>query len=119
MPVPIYKVSQFTLKGRRRPLLFAYVAKIDLLADHNWNKDDPRWLGATVWAAQYTAWEWLQSDKPCPGPKRCAACAAQIADTKPKTRCSKCLLVRLDTFVCELASLLFAEVRVHAGVFLQ
>ena len=79
--------------GHSSGSLLHNTAKIDPLTDHIWNKENPRWLRATVWTAQAVAWNWLQESVPVPGPTRCAACATEIPDNKPNTRCSKCLLV--------------------------
>lgn len=96
----------------------ALLATFDLLADHPWDSAGRR-LQATAWAAQYAAWSWLQDGKPCPGPKRCAACAAEIDEAPPKTRCSTCLLVgRLFWYMSSPRPGALDEQH-HAGVLLQ
>ena len=79
-------------------------AKIDHLTDHSWNKDEARWLRATVWSAQAVACIWLQNNVAVAGPTRCAACAAEIPDTKSKTRCSKCIAAILCICRCPSAT---------------
>ena len=63
------------------------------LADHSWNQENPGWLRATVYAAQYASAGWSQEDHPPDGLRRCAACAVQIPECQGKARCSKCKLV--------------------------
>ena len=63
--------------------------------DHSWNQENPGWLRATVYAAQFTAWGWSLAEHPQEGLRRCAACAVQIPECHGKACCSKCKLVRL------------------------
>ena len=86
----------------------------DPLADHAWNKQNPGWLRATVWAAQHA-----ESTSSCGGriphdDRRCAACAAENPDAQ---RCSKCRLVRsiqplLRFIPLRQAKLAFASIQV-------
>lgn len=64
-----------------------------VLADPDWNKQNPRWLPATVWSAQFAGYGWMQADIAAPGPHQCAACAAEIPEAQAESRCSKCKLV--------------------------
>lgn len=66
----------------------------DPLEDHTWNKQNPRWLRATVWAAQHAAWGWSSAEHVPEGLRRCAACAAEIPEDQARSRCSKCKVVR-------------------------
>ena len=70
----------------------------DLVSDPTWNKQNPRWLRATVWAAQDAAWASLSYEHVPDGLRRCAACAAEIPESQSKARCSKCKLVRLKAY---------------------
>lgn len=77
---------------------FGVLSTHDQLADHTWNPQNPRWLRATLFAAQYAAWGWLQEKQTPDGLRRCAACAVNIPESQAKARCSKCKLVPL---VCQ------------------
>ena len=76
----------------------------DPLTDPTWNKDNPRWLRATVWAAQFAAWGWLQAGYPASyfpeGHRLCGACAAEVPHGRGGTRCSKCKTVPSPAVVC-------------------
>ena len=67
-----------------------------VLADPDWNKQNPRWLPATVWSAQFAGYGWMQAGTVAPGPYQCAACAAVIPEAQAESRCSKCNLVILS-----------------------
>ena len=60
-----------------------------VLADPDWNIQNPRWLPATVWSAQFAGYGWMQAGTVAPGPHQCAACAAEIPEAQAEARCSK------------------------------